>query len=174
MASNDVPAVQTEAQISPPPTAEPPVTAAAYISRDLAPPSSRSSFTRVEDEDERRTVQITSHDPVSPLSTLPTLTLSPIASNTYIDDQTTPLVSKSSVDQQPFKPPVDSAALPELAMDEHVPQMPQTYLTFLLISGKRRTMAFEPDTSVGRVKELVWNSWPAGVWDFAVYSAHVF
>ncbi|KDR72663.1 hypothetical protein GALMADRAFT_38229, partial [Galerina marginata CBS 339.88] len=50
---------------------------------------------------------------------------------------------------------------PEVAVDELVPQMPQTYLTFLLISGKRRTMSFEPETAIGRVKELVWNSWPA-------------
>ncbi|TFK33983.1 ubiquitin-related domain-containing protein [Crucibulum laeve] len=41
-----------------------------------------------------------------------------------------------------------------------VPQTPQTYLTFLLISGKRRTMSFEPETTIGRVKELVWNGWP--------------
>ncbi|KAF8908600.1 ubiquitin-related domain-containing protein [Gymnopilus junonius] len=49
----------------------------------------------------------------------------------------------------------------ELAVDEVVPQMPQTYLTFLLISGKRRTMSFEPETAIGRVKELVWNAWPS-------------
>jgi hypothetical protein len=42
------------------------------------------------------------------------------------------------------------------------PQMPQTSLTFLLVSGRRRTMSFEPDTTVGRVKELVWNAWPSG------------
>jgi hypothetical protein len=42
-----------------------------------------------------------------------------------------------------------------------VPQTPQTYVTFLLISGKRRTLAFEPSTTIARVKELAWNSWPA-------------
>ncbi|KAH9974121.1 ubiquitin-related domain-containing protein, partial [Lactifluus volemus] len=41
-----------------------------------------------------------------------------------------------------------------------VPQVPQTLLQFLLVSGRRRSMAFEPETTVGRVKELVWNSWP--------------
>jgi hypothetical protein len=45
---------------------------------------------------------------------------------------------------------------------EVVPQMPQTSLTFLLVSGRRRTMSFDPDTTVGRVKELVWNAWPSG------------
>ncbi|KAF8526573.1 ubiquitin-related domain-containing protein [Hysterangium stoloniferum] len=38
--------------------------------------------------------------------------------------------------------------------------MPETSLTFLLISGRRRTMSFPSSTTVGRVKELVWNSWP--------------
>lgn len=45
---------------------------------------------------------------------------------------------------------------------EEIPQTPQISLTFLLISGKRRTMGFEPETTVGRVKELVWNAWPGG------------
>ena len=38
--------------------------------------------------------------------------------------------------------------------------MAEISLTFLLISGRRRTMAFASSTTVGRVKELVWNSWP--------------
>ncbi|KAF8273727.1 ubiquitin-2 like Rad60 SUMO-like-domain-containing protein, partial [Lactarius quietus] len=40
------------------------------------------------------------------------------------------------------------------------PQIPQTMLQFLLVSGRRRSMVFEPETTVGRVKELVWNTWP--------------
>ncbi|KAF7301217.1 Ubiquitin-like domain-containing protein [Mycena indigotica] len=42
-----------------------------------------------------------------------------------------------------------------------VPQIPQTTLTFLLVSGRRRNMSFDPETTVGRVKELVWNAWPS-------------
>lgn len=42
-----------------------------------------------------------------------------------------------------------------------VPQTPQVSLCFLLVSGRRRPMSFEPETTVGRVKELVWNAWPA-------------
>ena len=49
------------------------------------------------------------------------------------------------------EPPSEAAASP-----------PQVYLTFLLISGRRRTMSFESETTVGRVKELVWNAWPTG------------
>lgn len=43
-----------------------------------------------------------------------------------------------------------------------VPQTPQVSLTFLLVSGRRRTMSFEPETTVGRAKELIWNAWPNG------------
>jgi hypothetical protein len=44
----------------------------------------------------------------------------------------------------------------------HHPEVPQASITFLLVSGRRRNMNFEPDTTIGRVKELVWNTWPAG------------
>ncbi|KZV94978.1 hypothetical protein EXIGLDRAFT_766697 [Exidia glandulosa HHB12029] len=40
-------------------------------------------------------------------------------------------------------------------------ELRQTQLTFLLVSGRRRTMAFDDDATVGRVKELLWNTWPA-------------
>lgn len=58
-------------------------------------------------------------------------------------------------------PGEDDNANPEV--DESAPQLaPQVALTFLLISGSRRTMTFDPETTVGRVKELVWNAWPSG------------
>lgn len=41
-----------------------------------------------------------------------------------------------------------------------VPHTPQVSLTFLLVSGRRRTMSFDPAITIGRVKELVWNAWP--------------
>ncbi len=43
-----------------------------------------------------------------------------------------------------------------------IPHTPQISLTFLLVSGRRRTMNFDPAYTVGRVKELVWNTWPGG------------
>ena len=43
-----------------------------------------------------------------------------------------------------------------------VPQETQALVQFLLVSGRRRSMAFDPETTVGRVKELVWNTWPNG------------
>ena len=35
-------------------------------------------------------------------------------------------------------------------------------LTFLLENDRRWTMSFDPDATVGRVKELLWNKWPSG------------
>ena len=55
----------------------------------------------------------------------------------------------------------DDGAQPTQAEDA-IPQTPQVSLTFLLVSGRRRTMGFDPETTVGRVKELVWNAWPNG------------
>lgn len=46
------------------------------------------------------------------------------------------------------------------AGEAQVPQTPQVFITFLVISGRRKTMSFEPETTLGRLKELVWNSWP--------------
>ncbi|KAK7683015.1 hypothetical protein QCA50_013687 [Cerrena zonata] len=40
------------------------------------------------------------------------------------------------------------------------PAIPQVSLTFLLVSGKRKTMSFDHETTIGRVKELAWNGWP--------------
>lgn len=62
---------------------------------------------------------------------------------------------------QPDEPQVDQ--VPE------APPEPQTSVTFLLISGRRRTMSFQPELTVGRVKELVWNSWPTGKSPFLLW-----
>jgi hypothetical protein len=43
-----------------------------------------------------------------------------------------------------------------------VPQVPQALVQLLLVSGRRRSMAFDPETTVGRVKEFAWNTWPTG------------
>ncbi|KAI0311642.1 ubiquitin-related domain-containing protein [Amylostereum chailletii] len=64
-----------------------------------------------------------------------------------------------------YSAPVDQDARdldPQESVDVSppVPQTPQSSVTFLLVSGRRRTMLFEPETTVGRVKELLWNTWP--------------
>lgn len=59
------------------------------------------------------------------------------------------------------------------AQEAGVPQTPQTSLTFLLVSGRRRTMGFEPETTIGRVKDLVWNAWPSGQFSFSLFDRSV-
>jgi len=55
--------------------------------------------------------------------------------------------------EAPTSDPVASAQPPETK--------PQISLTFLLVSGNRWTLSFDPEATIGRVKEIVWNSWPA-------------
>ncbi|KAM6492075.1 Ubiquitin-related domain containing protein [Amanita muscaria] len=65
----------------------------------------------------------------------------------------------SSHQQPPVADSITEAPVPASAQAP-VPQDPQAYISFLLVTGCRRTMSFEPETTVGRVKELVWNTWP--------------
>ncbi|KAF8324510.1 ubiquitin-related domain-containing protein [Amanita rubescens] len=55
---------------------------------------------------------------------------------------------------------ISPSSSPHQSQPSAVPQTPQTFITFLLVTGRRRTMSFEPGTTIGRVKELVWNTWP--------------
>lgn len=68
-------------------------------------------------------------------------------------------IISSSQDRLPVEIETGSGPEPEA---NAIPQTPQICLTFLLVSGRRRTMAFEPRTTVGRVKELVWSGWSSG------------
>lgn len=146
--------------------------AIAPTSQDLAAPSSRSSLTRVGHDDEQQATQAASHGPVNPLIPLPTP--QPATTTNPSNNQTLSVLIIPAEDQRDTKETPETTALPELSMNDPVPQMPQTYLTFLLISGKRRTMSFEPDTSIGRVKELAWNSWPAGAFFFFHIESRMF
>jgi len=125
--------------------------------QDAVPHSSRSSFTRVDHDEQPREQPLPSHDPTSPSTTLPT----PPVMQADESEQPPPVIATLSQDKQ-LKVELETPTQLEPTMGEPVPQTPQTHLTFLLISGKRRTMSFEPETTIGRVKELVWNSWPAG------------
>jgi len=101
--------------------------------------SARTSFTHV-DIDTTPTI-----GPYPPLPNLSHLLSGLAASDTVVDNQAETNTSL----------PADGHAV-------QVPQTPQVFLTFLLVSGRRRTMSFDPAITVGRVKELVWNAWPAG------------
>jgi len=56
----------------------------------------------------------------------------------------------------PVIPATESQAQVQITMEPKIP------LTFLLITGARRSMSFDPETTVGRVKELIWGGWPEG------------
>ena len=119
--------------------------------------STRTSFTRVDNDDVDHRRPSTSHDPVPDVPSNPA---------PHDGVQPPPLISATSQDQSESPPsstePGMSPPQPQAVIEEPVPQTPQIYISFLLISGRRRTMSFEPETAVGRVKELAWNSWPAG------------
>jgi len=38
----------------------------------------------------------------------------------------------------------------------------QVHLRVLVISGESHVFTFEPETTVGRMKELIWSMWPSG------------
>lgn len=38
----------------------------------------------------------------------------------------------------------------------------QVHVKALIISGQSHVFSFGPETTVGRVKELIWSSWPKG------------
>jgi hypothetical protein len=103
------------------------------------------------------------------------LSASTRTSFTRVDN--TPGTSSDQRDEMLTGAPTDSDGARELPLPSHdeqvgeaaqpqpeppIPQVPQTMVQFLLVSGRRRSMAFEPETTVGRVKELVWNTWPNG------------
>jgi hypothetical protein len=125
---------------------------------NLRPSTGRTSITQVEygDEDDEQ------------LAPEPTSQDDDAASSTSNDPhQALELITNLSQDQpQSGQQPSGPSTQPQ-TMSQTVPQMPLVYLTFLLISGRRRTMSFEPESPIGRVKELAWNSWPTGQLFFA-------
>ena len=139
-------------QPSPVTVLDPPTFSFMPTPSNLRPSTGRTSITQVElgDDDEQllAPAERTSQDVASSTSNLA--------------HEASELISDVSQDQpQSVQQPSTSSTQPQ-TVSPTVPQMPQIYLTFLLISGRRRTMSFEPESPIGRVKELAWNSWPTG------------
>ena len=112
--------------------------------------SARTSYTRVDVDALSSPIYPVLSPPHS--ATFPTATGAanlPDASAPAAARAATPTPSTPASDVQPSisEPPI--------------PQTPQVSLTFLLVTGLRKTQSFDPETTVGRVKELVWNAWPA-------------
>ncbi|EPS93205.1 hypothetical protein FOMPIDRAFT_1026609 [Fomitopsis schrenkii] len=107
--------------------------------------SARTSYTRV--------------DQTAPGTPQPELAeLSPSRYALEVDPETHDAGDGEHTDEQ--EDPEKADLVHEHHEQSRVPQMPQVALTFLTISGKRRMMSFDPETTIGRVKELVWNAWP--------------
>ncbi|OAX39941.1 hypothetical protein K503DRAFT_40262 [Rhizopogon vinicolor AM-OR11-026] len=111
--------------------------------------------------------------PRAALASGPYLSSSARTSFTHVDVESVPTVGAYPPLPNPSLPSGQAApdatvnnqieANASLGADGHavqVPQTPQVFLTFLLVSGRRRTMSFDPSITIGRVKELAWNAWP--------------
>ena len=109
--------------------------------------SARTSYTRVD-------VDSLSTPEYPPLPPLPTAFAVQDVAGT-VDATTLPAVATTMTSITP----TNSAQTP--IAEPPIPQTPQVSLTFLLVSGHRKIQSFDPETTVGRVKELVWNAWPA-------------
>lgn len=161
MATDDTDTSLVTTESPPLPSLEPPLApfAASSVGQDAVPHSSHSSFTRVDhDDDQQREEPLPSHDPILPPTSIPVPYDTP---NTQADEsEQSPPLAPVLPQEEELKP----TQVEPTTTKEPVPQTPLTHLTFLLISGKRRTMSFEPETTIGRMKELAWNSWPAGTW----------
>jgi hypothetical protein len=118
---------------------------------NLRPSTGRTSITQVEHGDDDG--QLLAPEPTSQ-------DIAESSTSNATTHQAPELISNSQ-ELQSVQQPSTPSTQPQ-TVSQTVPQMPLIYLTFLLISGRRRTMSFEPESPIGRVKELAWNSWPTG------------
>ncbi|KAK2459479.1 hypothetical protein APHAL10511_008513 [Amanita phalloides] len=148
-----------------------PYTGRPYISQRSQPgpsASARTSFTRVGPEEEEGPLFPARPATASASVATPQLQLlRPRLFDLPSAESATSLQIDAEADNPDPDAPADPTMLPSSVppsppqpQPAAVPQTPQTYITFLLVTGRRRTMSFEPETTVGRVKELVWNTWP--------------
>ena len=135
---------------------------------NLNPSSARTSVTRVENDEEGRSRPSTTSEPVAIVAQttpaaahVPSANSAPRTSPVHEEERDS---GQSTPEPTRIVPDGEQVRVAGAEGEDTVPQTSQTYVTFLVISGKRRTLAFEPSTTVGRVKELVWNSWSAGMW----------
>ena len=81
--------------------------------------------------------------------------------------------SRTRVDQLPNPPREITTAAPSIQDEEgDTPSVqeppreearaePMVSLTILVLSGDRKKFTFHPDTTAGRVKEMIWSTWDA-------------
>lgn len=84
--------------------------------------------------------------------------------------------SRTRVDLLPNSPPREVTTAAPSIQDEEVNVTPAqeppreearaepiVSLTILVLSGDRKKFTFHPDTTAGRVKEMIWNTWDASM-----------
>ena len=82
--------------------------------------------------------------------------------------------SRTRVDLLPNSPPREITTAAPSIQDEEVDAVPAqeppreearaepvVSLTILVLSGDRKKFTFHPDTTAGRVKEMIWSTWDA-------------
>ncbi|KAH6908745.1 hypothetical protein BKA70DRAFT_1426637 [Coprinopsis sp. MPI-PUGE-AT-0042] len=132
---------------------------------------SKAAAAAAEDQSNSPEVPAPSASVASPSLPVPEVAPTP---STPKDDLTPAVLSLEATPapQTPAQTSTNEAPIPSLEQKDEqkppahqpIPQTPQIYLTFLLLSGHRRTMNFEPATGIGRVKEVVWGGWNGGDW----------
>lgn len=70
-----------------------------------------------------------------------------------------PSVPESSATSHPLTTAPDESA--KDGQEAVNPPVPMVHLRVLVISGDSHVFTFEPETTVGRMKELVWSMWPS-------------
>ena len=105
------------------------------------------------------------------------VSLPPSATPTLVTQQLTflsPTLFTPSVEYQQTADP-ESAQAPPMADQPPMPVHhgePSTSITFLLLSGKRKTIGFDPEYTVGKVRQEVFDNWPEGERSYLHTSFH--
>jgi len=104
------------------------------------------------------------------------VSLPPSATPTLVTQQLTflpPALLTPSVEYQQTADP--ESAQPPMADQPPAPvhhDEPSINITFLLLSGKRKTMSFDPEYTFGKVRQEVFDDWPEGDYSYLYTSLH--
>ncbi|WVQ69435.1 uncharacterized protein L199_007652 [Kwoniella botswanensis] len=78
-----------------------------------------------------------------------------------------PPTSSSAEPSHPLDPAIPPTSTQLTQQDEvvenvqSIPTTPKVHVKVLIISGQSKVLSFEPELTVGRMKELIWSSWPS-------------
>jgi len=95
----------------------------------------------------------TSH-PLAPALTAAPTTMSQAGPNAV--PASAPIAGQSEAPAQAVPKTIADAEIGSIT-----PPVPKCHLRVLIISGQSHVFSFEPEITVGRMKEIVWSSWPS-------------